>query len=114
MRNYLILLLGLCAGCNAPAPKGSEKATIESRTGNLKEKTFDELFTPVAPRDITGNVFRLVGEDYTVITSGTLDDYNSMTASYGGWGILFNVPTTWCFVRANRYTLDYGRRRATR
>ncbi|MDR2129666.1 MAG: flavin reductase [Odoribacteraceae bacterium] len=114
MKHSLIVLMGLLAGCNTPAPKGEGKVANEQGTSqameNVKEKTFDELFTPVAPRDIVGNVFRLVGEDYTVITSGTGEDYNSMTASYGGWGILFNEPSTWCFLRANRYTLEYIRR----
>ncbi|MDR0766369.1 MAG: flavin reductase [Odoribacteraceae bacterium] len=115
MRNSLILLLGIVAGCKSPAPKSEEKAAVNppaaiQKVENVKEKTFDELFVPVAPRDITGNVFRLVGEDFTVITAGTTTAYNSMTASYGGWGILFNAPSTWCFLRANRYTLECIRR----
>jgi flavin reductase (DIM6/NTAB) family NADH-FMN oxidoreductase RutF len=110
MRNGLILLLGVLAGCNSPAPKGEEKASASlQETTNVKEMAFDELFVPVAPRDVTGNVFRLVGEDYTVITAGTEENYNSMTASFGGWGILFGDPTTWCFLRASRYTLEYIR-----
>lgn len=29
-----------------------------------------------------------------------------MVASWGGAGIMFNKPVTWCFLRANRYTLE--------
>jgi flavin reductase (DIM6/NTAB) family NADH-FMN oxidoreductase RutF len=115
MRNSLILLLGIVAGCNAPAPKSEDKAAANEpatalKVENAKDKTFEELFVPIQPRDIPDNVFRLVGEDFTVITAGALDDYNSMTASYGGWGVLFNSPSAWCFLRANRYTLEYIRR----
>jgi flavin reductase (DIM6/NTAB) family NADH-FMN oxidoreductase RutF len=109
MKSGFIVLLGLLAGCNTPAPKSAGKAAT-GQVENVKEKAFDELFTPIEPREMTGNVFKLVGEEYTVITAGTGEDYNSMTASFGGWGILFNAPTTWCFLRASRYTLEYIRR----
>ncbi|MCC8173108.1 MAG: flavin reductase [Odoribacter sp.] len=72
-------------------------------------KSFDELFKSVQPNDLDENVFKVTAEDYAVITAGTLSDYNSMVASYGGWGILFGDPVTWCFLRANRYTLEYMR-----
>ena len=29
-----------------------------------------------------------------------------MLASWGGWGILFNKPTAFSFLRSNRYTLE--------
>ncbi|MDR1415086.1 MAG: flavin reductase [Odoribacteraceae bacterium] len=101
MRNGLILLLGLLAGCNTSSRDGKMSAA---------EKAFNELFTPVPTAELDSNVFNLVGKDFTVITAGTLADYNSMTASWGGWGILFSEPATWCFLRANRYTLEYIRR----
>jgi flavin reductase (DIM6/NTAB) family NADH-FMN oxidoreductase RutF len=103
-------LLGIVAGCNTPAPRNEKVADEKKEVQVVDTRPFEEIFTPVAPRDITGNVFRFVGEDFTVITAGTMQDYNSMTASYGGWGILFNVPSTWCFLRANRYTLEFIRR----
>src|SRR5690606_26018691 len=52
-------------------------------------------------------VFKLVGKDYSVITAGSDSLYNSMTASWGGWGQLFEVPVTWCFLNASRYTLEF-------
>jgi flavin reductase (DIM6/NTAB) family NADH-FMN oxidoreductase RutF len=92
---------GLLAACNITPPK---------KTDDVKNKPFLELFRPLEPAAMTGNVFKLVGEDFTVITAGTELDYNSMTASWGGWGILFNEPATWCLLRASRYTLEYIRR----
>jgi flavin reductase (DIM6/NTAB) family NADH-FMN oxidoreductase RutF len=80
---------------------------------NIKDKTVDELFVSVAPAELTGNVFQLVGQDRLVITAGTETDYNSMAAGWGGWGILFNEPATWCFLRADRYTLEYMKREKT-
>jgi flavin reductase (DIM6/NTAB) family NADH-FMN oxidoreductase RutF len=91
---------GLLAACNTAPPK----------TEDINSKSFLDLFQPLAPTAMTGNVFKLVGQDFTVITAGTEINYNSMTASWGGWGILFNEPTTWCILRANRYTLEFIRK----
>jgi flavin reductase (DIM6/NTAB) family NADH-FMN oxidoreductase RutF len=86
-----------------PIPeKEIEKETII----NVKDKSFDELFKSISPEEITDNVFKLVGKDFTVITAGKEPEHNSMTASWGGLGILFEKPVTWCFLRASRYTLE--------
>lgn len=69
-------------------------------------KSFNELFKEITVEEIPESMFKLIGKDFTVITAGSESAYNSMIASWGGWGILFNKPTTWCFLRANRYTLE--------
>jgi flavin reductase (DIM6/NTAB) family NADH-FMN oxidoreductase RutF len=73
---------------------------------NVKEMNFDQLFEQISPEEICDNVFTLVGKDFTVITAGKEDHYNSMTASGGGLELLFMRPTTWCILRADRYTLE--------
>ena len=70
----------------------------------LQKERAEFDFTTVAPEDFDENIFDLVGKDWTVITAG--EDPNSMVASWGGVGIMFNKPVTWCFLRANRYTLE--------
>ncbi|MDR0715016.1 MAG: flavin reductase [Bacteroidales bacterium] len=89
-----------------------KEENITNSTGNsvkskkLKDMNFDELFKAISPEEVTDNIFNLTGKDFTVITSGKASLFNSMTASWGGVGILFNKPVTWCFLRANRYTLE--------
>ena len=61
-------------------------------------------YVTVSPEEFDENIFNLVGKDWTVITTG--EEPNSMVASWGGVGIMFNKPVTWCFLRANRYTLE--------
>jgi flavin reductase (DIM6/NTAB) family NADH-FMN oxidoreductase RutF len=91
-----------------------EKKTEPSpKTENVKEKSFDELFKSISPEEITDNVFKLVGKDFTVITAGKIPEHNSMTAGWGGLGILFEKPTTWCFLRASRYTLELIKKEQT-
>jgi len=72
---------------------------------NVKEMNFDQLFKQISAEEIGDNVFTLVGKNL-VITAGKEDHYNSMTSSLGGLGILFKKPTTWCILRADRYTLE--------
>ena len=73
---------------------------------DIKEMNFDQLFNQISPEEISDNVFTLAGKDFTVITAGKGDHYNSMTASGGGFGVLIKKPTTWCILQANRYTLE--------
>ena len=61
-------------------------------------------YVTVSAEEFDENIFNLVGKDWTVITAG--EEPNSMVASWGGVGIMFNKPVTWCFLRANRYTLE--------
>ena len=77
----------------------------------LKKERFSKDYETVAPKDFDENIFKLVGDDWTVITAG--EQPNSMVASWGGVGIMFNKPVTWCFLRANRYTLEKIRETGT-
>lgn len=56
---------------------------------------------------IDENVFRLIAEDWMLITAGEPTDWNTMTASWGGVGIMWNRPVCWCMVRPQRHTFDY-------
>lgn len=67
---------------------------------------FDQLFKQILPEEMHENVFTLVGKDFFAITAGKKDHYNSMIGSGGGFGMLFKKPTTWCLLRADRYTLE--------
>ncbi len=71
---------------------------------------FQDKFIRIKAEEIPDNVFKAIGNDWTCITAGNDSLYNSMTASFGGWGILFGKPVTWCILRANRYTLEIIRK----
>lgn len=108
----LVVIALLISSCgNADNQKAEQSKQVEKTIAltpeQIKDSSFDELFKSIQPTDISESVFKLVGTDFTVITAGTETDYNSMVASWGGFGILFSKPTTWCMLRANRYTLEY-------
>ncbi len=67
-------------------------------------------FEKIAPDAITDNVFQLIGQDWMLVTAGTPDDFNTMTASWGGLGELWNRRVAFAFVRPQRYTFEFMER----
>ncbi len=61
----------------------------------------------IAPEQVSGNVFDLIGKQWTLITAGTEARFNTMTASWGGLGVLWGGPAAFIFVRPQRYTLEF-------
>ena len=41
------------------------------------------------PTELNENAFSLIGDEWMLITAGDQNNCNTMTASYGGFGILF-------------------------
>ncbi|MDP4094851.1 MAG: flavin reductase family protein [Bacillota bacterium] len=64
-------------------------------------------FVEIKPEQITDNVFKLVGKDWMLITSGNKKKYNTMTASWGGFGVIWGKMACFCTIRPNRYTYEF-------
>jgi flavin reductase (DIM6/NTAB) family NADH-FMN oxidoreductase RutF len=67
----------------------------------------EQLFEEVIPEKLTDNVFKLLGTDWMLITAGTPESFNTMTASWGGLGVLWNKNVSYCFIRPKRYTYEF-------
>ena len=67
-------------------------------------------FTEVPVTDLRDNPFRLVGREWMLITAGTLDAFNTMTASWGALGHLWERDVAICYVRPQRYTCGFMER----
>ena len=65
------------------------------------------MFTKIKPEEISANAFKLIGSDWMLITAGSIDSYNTMTASWGGFGVLWAKNICWCVIRPQRYTHDF-------
>jgi flavin reductase (DIM6/NTAB) family NADH-FMN oxidoreductase RutF len=72
-----------------------------------KEKVMPDDFREISPTQITDNPFTLIDKDWMLITPGTLDSFNTMTASWGGLGVLWNKSIAFCFIRPSRYTYGF-------
>ena len=64
-------------------------------------------FSSVDPRTLVDNPFSLIGDEWMLITAGNGTQCNTMTASWGGLGILWNLPVAFSFVRPQRYTYEF-------
>lgn len=53
---------------------------------------------------IPGNIIKMLGEDWMLITAGNDQEFNMMTASWGGLGRLYEKPVAMCFINPTRYT----------
>ena len=48
--------------------------------------------------------FKIIGKEWMLVTAGGADEVNTMTASWGGMGWLWNKPVAFVFIRPERYT----------
>lgn len=65
------------------------------------------MFVRIDPREMDGNVFRRIGDQWMLITAGDRDSCNTMTASWGGLGVLWQEPVATAYVRPQRYTKEF-------
>lgn len=64
-------------------------------------------FKEIDIKSLEFNPFKLIGDKWMLITAGNEDKFNTMTASWGGLGILFNEPVVFSFIRPQRYTFEF-------
>lgn len=57
--------------------------------------------------ELTFNPFERIGNDWCLISAGTEDSFNTMTASWGGVGILWGKEVATCYIRPQRYTKQF-------
>ena len=53
------------------------------------------------------NPFEKIGNDWMLITAGNENSFNTMTASWGGLGVLWNKNVAFLFIRPSRYTHEF-------
>lgn len=56
---------------------------------------------------LEANAAQLIGKQWMLISAGTPERFNCMTASWGGLGFLWNRPVAFIFVRPNRHTIGF-------
>lgn len=64
------------------------------------------MFQITDPKKLNENVFSLLDDQWTLISAGTAEACNTMTASWGGLGVLFHKPVATIYVRPQRYTFE--------
>ena len=64
-------------------------------------------FTEIRPKDIDNNIFKMIGSDWMLVSAGDRTGFNTMTASWGGFGILWHKNVCFIFIRPQRYTYEF-------
>ena len=64
-------------------------------------------FKEIKPEELNFNPFTRIGSDWMLLTAGTEDKFNTMTASWGGAGVFWGKPAVTCYIRPQRYTKEF-------
>ena len=65
------------------------------------------MFTKIDPKDLNENPFSLIGDQWMLVTAGDRTRCNTMTASWGGVGIMWGKPCATAYIRPQRYTKEF-------
>ncbi len=64
------------------------------------------MFKNIDISTLNDNFFTKIGKEWMLVTAGDENKCNTMTASWGGIGILWNKKVAFSFIRDSRYTLE--------
>ena len=64
-------------------------------------------FKEVKVDELRDNPFDLIGKQWMLITAGDEEKCNTMTASWGGVGIMWGKPTATAYIRDSRFTKEF-------
>ncbi len=64
-------------------------------------------FRKIQLSELNFNPFELIGKGWMLLTGGDKEKYNTMTASWGQLGVLWNKDVMTCYIRPNRYTYEF-------
>lgn len=64
-------------------------------------------FKEMNPEALTENAFHLIGKDWMLVTAKNNDSVNTMTASWGGMGVMWGRNVAYVVIRPQRYTKEF-------
>lgn len=64
-------------------------------------------FNEIKPEEFEYSPFKLIGKDWMLITAEKDEKVNTMTASWGGIGVMWGKNVTYIVVRPQRYTKEF-------
>lgn len=64
-------------------------------------------FQEINVREFSMKPFEMIGEDWMLVTAGDQEKYNTMTASWGGIGVMWGKNVAVTVIRPQRYTKEF-------
>ncbi len=71
------------------------------------------MFKEIKIEEMKFNPFTMIGKEWMLITAGTKEQFNTMTASWGFLGYLWERNVAAIFVRPTRYTYQFTEKHNT-
>ncbi len=64
-------------------------------------------FKKISLSELSFNPFEKIAKEWMLLTGGTPENFNTMTASWGQLGVLWNKDVLTCYIRPNRHTYGF-------
>ncbi|MCI8455296.1 MAG: flavin reductase family protein [Lachnospiraceae bacterium] len=64
-------------------------------------------FKEIDIRELSFNPFTKIGSEWMLVTAGNEQGFNTMTASWGGLGVLWGKYVATAYIRPQRYTKEF-------
>lgn len=61
----------------------------------------------VKPEQLSGNAIQRIGSDWMLVTARKGDQVNTMTAAWGGLGVMWGKPAAFVVIRPQRFTYEF-------
>lgn len=101
MMLMLSLSFSSCSkGTSHDTPSADSTATSDSGS-------WEARYDSIAPDSLRDNVFDLIGNQWMLVTAGDTAKMNTMTAAWGGFGMLWSKPTAFITIKDIRYTYQF-------
>ncbi len=65
------------------------------------------MFREISPKDIKGNPIKMIDEEWMLISAGSEEGFNMMTASWGFLGEIWHKDSVVIAIRPQRYTMEF-------
>lgn len=98
---FFILIFTSCSN-NPKESEATEISSTENTSGGWEGK-----YDKIEAKQLPDNVIQLISDEWMLITAGNKESFNTMTASWGGIGYIWNRPASFIFVRDTRYTYQF-------
>lgn len=66
-----------------------------------------DTFKEIKAEELQENPFKKIGKDWMLVTAKSGDNINTMTASWGGLGVMWNKNVAFVVIRPQRYTKEF-------
>lgn len=72
-----------------------------------RKDDFMKKFKEINIQDINNNPFNMIGKDWMLVTAKKHEKVNTMTASWGGLGVIWKKNAAFVVIRPQRYTKEF-------